>query len=138
MPGEIQRQLQITSAMKNLQQVREFISQAITDSALSESEKNRITLAVDESVANVVKHGYGEDSEGIIEIEVLANDEKFQTAIMDTSQGFDLGHIQAPDMEEHVRKGRNSGLGIFIIRQIMDEIIYKSGPKNQLIMIKYI
>lgn len=135
---EIRRQLVIQSEMANLKKVREFISKAVTDSCLPETEKNKIMLATDEAVANLVKHGYKYDPQGRIEIQVYADDKKFEVKILDSSEGFDFDSIPSPNLEEHIRQGKRSGLGIYLIRKVMDEVHYKLGEKNQLTLVKYI
>ena len=44
------------------------------------------------------------------------------------------------DIQEHVREGRKGGLGIFLIRRIMDEVRYafQEGMHNELMLVKYI
>ncbi len=138
MPSKVERQFHITSKMENLKKVRQFISQAVQDSYMDEKEKNNITLAVDEAVANIIKHGYKNQPSGIIEIEVSADQEVFQIEIIDTSPGFELDSIQDPDIEEHIKLGKNSGLGVYLIRKIMDQVEYKRDKKNHLIMKKFI
>ena len=51
-----------------------------------------------------------------------------------------LGLIPDPDMKEHVQRGHKKGLGIFLMRQIMDEVRYKfkDGVKNELTLVKFI
>ena len=55
-------------------------------------------------------------------------------------EGFDPDRIKEPNMAEHVRAGRKSGLGIFLMRQIMDEVTYRfrEGVPNRLRLVKYL
>jgi anti-sigma regulatory factor (Ser/Thr protein kinase) len=48
--------------------------------------------------------------------------------------------VDTPDIAEHVAAGRRNGLGIFLMRQIMDEVKYTfvQGFRNELRMVKYV
>ena len=47
--------------------------------------------------------------------------------------------MPAPNLKDHVREGRKHGLGIFLIRQIMDEVSYSTSDDgmNELRMVKF-
>ena len=79
-------------------------------------------------------------AEGSIEIEVEAGDQQFKIVIRDTGRIFNPESIPDPDMKEHVQRGHKKGLGIFLMRQIMDEVRYKfkDGVKNELTLVKFI
>lgn len=132
--------LRITNDTKNLMKVREFMSRMIRSSALPPNEENKVILAVDEAVSNIVEHGYEAKIEGYIDITVEITDEQFMIRIVDTGKNFDPERIRDPNILEHVRAGKRKGLGIFLMRQIMDEVryVFKEGVHNELVLIKYV
>lgn len=139
MPEVVQRHLQIKSDVRNLKIVREFVAKAVADSALKNSEANKVILAVDESVANIVRHAYKNRENGRIDIEILADEEKFQVIISDRGeQKFKLEEIKDINIQDHVRLGKRSGMGIFLTRKAMDEVVYKADHVNTLTLVKYI
>ena len=132
--------LVVTNDTKHLIVVRDFISRLIRQSRLDRAEENKVILAVDEAVTNIIEHGYDEGADGSIEIEVEAADDHFQVVIRDTGRIFNPESITNPDMKDHVQRGHKKGLGIFLMRQIMDEVRYKfrDGVKNELTLVKFI
>ena len=132
--------LVVSNDTKHLMLVRDFISRLIRQSRLQREEENKIILAVDEAVTNIIEHGYDEGAEGSIEIEVEAGDAQFKIMIRDSGRVFNPESIPNPDMKEHVQRGHKKGLGIFLMRQIMDEVRYKfrDGVKNELTLVKFI
>ena len=74
----------------------------------------------------------------LIEVEVA--EDQFKIVIRDTGRVFNPESIPDPDMKAHVQKGHKKGLGIFLMRQIMDEVRYKfkDGIKNELTLVKFI
>ena len=139
--GEILKdRLVVTNDTKHLIVVRDFVARLIRQSRLAKDDENKVILAVDEAVTNVIEHGYDEGADGSIEIEVEADESQFKVVIRDTGRLFNPESIPDPDMKEHVQKGHKKGLGIFLMRQIMDEVRYKfkDGIKNELTLVKYI
>lgn len=140
MADVIRKELVAPSDTKHLARIRELIQ----ESALAWSDDKglamKLTLAVDEAVANVVEHAYeGLDEVGEVKVLVEAAEDRFEVTVMDTGHEFDPSTIDVPDMKEHVRQGKRNGLGIFLMRQIMDEVKYTfvHGLRNELRMVKY-
>ena len=133
----IWRKMEVQSGLENLKGVRQFVAQAVLDSGMPQNQVNQIVLAVDEAVANIMRHGYKQQPEGTIEIEVGWNREKIQIVVADYSPGFDLHLVENPDLQKHVAEGKRSGLGIYLMRKIMDQISYQRGEKNVLTLTKF-
>ncbi len=139
MGGTLKDRLVVTNDTKHLIVVRDFISRRVLRSTLSRDDENKIILAVDEAVTNIIEHGYDEGVEGAIEIEVEMDERQFKIVIRDNGRVFNPDSIPTPDLQDHVRAGKKKGLGVFLMRQIMDEVRYrfKDGVKNELTLIKY-
>ncbi len=120
--------------------VREFTSKMIKASALPPEIENKIILAIDEAVSNIIEHGYEDQVEGTIEMEISFDASRFTVIIRDQGRQFDPSNIKPVDILDHVRQGRKKGLGVFLMRQIMDEVkyIFKEGVQNELILVKYV
>ena len=139
--GEILKDhLVVANDTKFLIVVRDFVSRHVRQSRMAKDEENKVILAVDEAVTNIIEHGYDEGAEGSIEIEVEVSDDQFKIVIRDTGRVFNPESIPDPDMKEHVQRGHKKGLGIFLMRQVMDEVRYKfkDGVKNELTLVKFI
>jgi len=132
--------LTITSETEHLSRVREFLQECANRAGLAASDMNKVILAVDEATANIMKHAYQGATDGTIEFEIGSDGERFEVAISDHGEGFDPERIKDPNMAEHVRAGRKTGLGIFLMRQIMDEVTYtfREGVPNRLRLVKYL
>ena len=126
--------------LENLTAIRRFVQTACEAAGVNASACFDLKLAVDEACTNIIEHGYDEGAEGSIEIEVEAGDQQFKIVIRDTGRIFNPESIPDPDMKEHVQRGHKKGLGIFLMRQIMDEVRYKfkDGVKNELTLVKFI
>ena len=142
MPEDMKRRLVIPNDTKYLNTVRDFVVEVVGNSAFPKIDMGRIVLAVDEAVTNIIEHAYSNKREGEVDIqlELQANATKFEAVIHDSGIHFDLEHINEPDMKDHVAKGRKNGLGIFLMRQIMDIVEYEfeEGVVNRLRLVKYV
>ena len=134
------KNLHITNDTKNLRVVREFLGEAIVVSGRVPADwQNKITLAVDEAISNIIEHAYEAGQQGEIDVAIIITPEKFEVVINDAGREFEPEEIGEVDIASHVSTRQKSGLGIFIMRRIMDEVKYtfKEGEKNELRMIKY-
>ncbi|MCK4908897.1 MAG: ATP-binding protein [Planctomycetes bacterium] len=135
----LHERLSITSEMKFLDLVRNVMQKSIRKSKLSDNHENKMVLAVDEAVSNVIEHAYELQKNKFIDIQISSDDQRFQVTIEHKGKSFDPKSMTNPNIRENIRQGKKRGLGIFLIRQTMDEVKYsfKNG-QNKLILIKYI
>ena len=139
--GEIAKdRLVVSNQTRHLIVVRDFVSRFVQQSRLPKEDENKVVLAVDEAVSNIIEHGYDEGAEGSIELEIEIDDSQFKIVIRDTGRLFNPESVPNPDMKSHVQRGHKKGLGIYLMRQIMDEVRYKfkDGVKNELTLVKFI
>lgn len=142
MPEDMKRRLVIPNDTKYLNTVRDFVVEVVANSAFPKIDMGRIVLAVDEAVTNIIEHAYSNRREGEVDIqlELQANATKFEAFIHDSGIHFNPTEVNNPDMENHVAAGRKKGLGIFLMRQIMDIVEYEfeEGVVNRLRLVKYV
>lgn len=140
MARPVHRDLKIPNETSYLASVRSAVREVVAESGFPEGEFNRLTLAVDEAVTNVMEHAYEHDLEGemFIELSLEASDFEFTACVRDCGRTFDPTAAPVPDVSDHMKAGRRHGLGIFLIRQIMDEVEYTSSPGgcNELRLVK--
>ncbi len=132
------KDLKITNDTKNLSLVRQVTKEVLEKTPFEKIDCDKIILAVDEAVANVVEHAY-EDRTGEIEIRFDVDAEKLEIMIRDNGKKFQPEIISAPDIHEHIKRGLKGGLGMFLMRKIMDEVRYSldSTYVNELVMVKF-
>ena len=135
--------LKLENKSANLRLIREFVGKIAVEAGFSEDDVNHIELAVDEACSNVVKHAYhpGKEKSGHnIEIEVYFDSKEFNVKVLDRGQGFDPSRLPQTDMKSYLEKFKVGGLGIHLMKSLMDQVEYSINPgkKNQVILTKYI
>jgi anti-sigma regulatory factor (Ser/Thr protein kinase) len=130
--------LQVPSSTENLAIIREFVVNVGGQAGLQEAEISKLELAVDEACANVIEHAYGHDISKDVTVKATFDDAALKVSVIDEGKGFDPAAIPQSELEELVHKRKSGGLGMRLIRTLMDEVQYEivPGQKNELHMTK--
>ncbi len=130
--------LQVPSSTENLALIREFVTSAAQQAGFDDTEIAKLELAVDEACANVIEHAYGHDVSKEVVVRVTLDDETLSIDIEDTGRGFDPGAIDQEELEQLISKRKTGGLGMRLMKTLMDEVHYEIAPgkKNALHMTK--
>jgi serine/threonine-protein kinase RsbW len=123
--------LKIQSQTEKLSFVREFVSEAAKRFGFDEESVSKIALAVDEACTNVIKHSYEYAPNRDIEIRILTKNTTFEIIITHQGKSFDPQAIKSPDMKEYLSHFRRGGLGMHLMRSLMDKVEYKSAGNNK-------
>jgi serine/threonine-protein kinase RsbW len=133
--------LNITNDTACLAQVRAMVQEGIDASEFPGQMAGQVQLAVDEAVTNIIEHAYIGVQRGLGTIKLCQTiaDDRYQMIIEDNGLSFEPTRKVDLDIREHVRQGRSGGLGIFLMRRIMDVVDYsfEAGVCNRLLLIKY-
>jgi len=122
-----------------LSDVREFVNRLAGEFGFGDKEVSEITLAVDEACTNVIKHAYKENPEGEFEIKVIASGFEFEIVVRDWGDSFDPEKVPVPNIREKIKKHRAGGLGIFMMRKLMDTVEYQGGGSvNEVRLVRYL
>jgi serine/threonine-protein kinase RsbW len=106
---------------------------------LSQKCKFEINLALDELFTNIISYGFDDDEEHVIEITIDLKPDEVVLRVEDDGVPFNPVEASAPEVACSVENCRIGGLGIHLIRNLMDEICYRRcGNRNVLIMKKNI
>ncbi len=129
----------ISSSTDNLSLVRSFIEFHGRELELSNKEIAHISLAVDEACTNIIKHAYKNSKNGKIKIKINKKNKMFFVKLTDNGSNFDPSIIPEPNVAENQKMKKGGGLGLFLMKKIMDEVKYSvKGKRNELILIKYL
>jgi serine/threonine-protein kinase RsbW len=131
------RTLSIPAKLKNLAEIRQFVDRTATELGVDEGIVDDMVLAVDEAATNIILHGY-ELGEGLIEIEMRRDGDALEIALRDGGAPFDPTCVPAPDLDLPLEIRAPGGLGIHLMRQVVDEVNYCTTPqgRNELTLVK--
>lgn len=128
----------VPSSTENLALIRDFVGNIARQAGMQEAELSMISLAVDEACANVIEHAYGLDQTQEVIVRVTLDADALTIQVIDTGKGFDPASIEQKDVKKLMAERRSGGLGMRVMKIVMDEVQYsmKPGQRNELTMIK--
>ena len=135
-----QKELLVKSRTENLTTVREFVNSAVGEVSIPQDIAGDIVLAVDEACTNIIKHAYHYSPDGDIKIKLKYSDKKIVVEITDHGASFHPDAVPKPDLKKYFEEKRVGGLGMYLMKSLMDDIRYTSvlGKYNQVILTKKI
>ena len=102
----------------------EFVEKTAEQAHLDPSTTMTLTLAIEEAVANIMKYAYPEGEVGSIEINATINEGSLSFTIKDSGTPFDPTQVKKADITLSAEDREIGGLGIHLIRNIMDTVEY--------------
>ena len=134
------KEINVLSHTRNLAKVRRFVSQFLVERGLCRRHVDEIKLAVDEAVTNIIEHAYQFHEGRKIYIQLKLNGNRFCATLHDRGGSFAWEKVPQPDLEKYVVEERDGGLGVFLIKNLMDRVTYrhKEGGYNEMVMVKHL
>ncbi len=138
--NSIEKELKVKSTTDNLERIREFIKTVSAQSGFSDDVIDKISLAVDEACTNIIKHAYKNSPNGDIVINAKLFDNKLTVSITDFGLDFNPDSVPVPDIKKYYQQHKVGGLGIYLMKKLMDEVKYNPSVdnKNQVVLVKYL
>jgi serine/threonine-protein kinase RsbW len=126
--------------IQTLSMFKEFIEDRGSQMNLGDDATFVFKLAVEEVCTNIIAYGYAGMDPGIIQLTFLRESDRAQLTIYDEGQFFDPESVADPDIESDTSDREIGGLGLFMIREMMDRIEYRKQNEdgNLLTLIKNI
>jgi serine/threonine-protein kinase RsbW len=129
--------LRIDASVERCADVRRFVRHAGAQAGLSGQALDDLVCATDEAVTNAILHGYRRAS-GWLDVRVSSTPDTVSVAVRDAAPPFDPTGIPTPDLETPFERRRPGGMGVHLMRQLTDELRYRSTPDggNELTLVK--
>ena len=136
-PLILRESLTINNSVSEITKLNAFVQSATTAVHMESNLSNKIKLAVEEAVTNCVEYAYPPGTIGTVTLIIEADDAKIRFIIMDMGADFDPTSVRKADTTLTVDERPIGGLGVFLVRNLMDSINYERiDGKNVLRMEK--
>ncbi|MGI9229937.1 MAG: ATP-binding protein [Gammaproteobacteria bacterium] len=124
-PAELER---ITAAVEDLAEAEDWPAEFVF----------QITLVLEELEMNIIKHAYGDQGDAQSRIVMSSDAERLTIKIVDGGKPFNpLEEAQQPDLDASLEDRKIGGLGVHLVRSLMDEISYRrEDDQNCLTLVK--
>lgn len=131
------KRLTLQNNIEEVSLLPSFVEDVVKASKLDPEVTGSLNLALEEAVVNVINYAYPEGTAGEVIIDAAATDTALSFTLSDGGKPFDPTARKEPDLNAGVEDRPIGGLGIHLVRQIMDNVRYeRRGEKNVLILTK--
>jgi serine/threonine-protein kinase RsbW len=115
-------------SIENLKGVRDFIRGSLKDHGVSDLQISEMVLALDEMCSNLMIHAHQCNPDDLFELHIeVERDRPVVFEIIDDGSSFDINQFNEPDLGNLVHEKRKGGLGIRLVKSIMDKIEYQQS-----------
>ena len=129
--------LNLNNKVSEITKLNAFVKSATTALNMETGLANQIKLAVEEAVTNIIDYAYQNGTEGNISVTIEADESRIRFIITDSGAEFDPTSVSKADTTLSVEERPIGGLGVFLVRNLMDSINYERvDGKNVLRMEK--
>ena len=135
----LDKELTLQNDVREVKTLNAFVKQVMAELDIEKSLAKKIQLAVEEAVVNVIDYAYPTGVIGEITLKVFADGQWMSFVIIDSGVAFDPTERKKADITLSAEDRPIGGLGILLLRELMDSINYeRTGGKNILTLKKQI
>lgn len=130
-------ELKLPNSLAALTQLHTIVGQFCQRRAIHPDTEFKIDLALEEVFTNIVRHGYDDSHPHEIMIRLRSNRDRIRISVEDDGRHFNPLLAPALDVTAALAERRVGGLGIHLVRHLLDQVRYQRRPDgNRLILIK--
>mgnify|MGYP006312459015 CR=1 FL=1 len=123
----MKKELEIVSDISKIRDVEKLVDESLGDTDVAKTIYGNVLISVTEAVNNSIIHGNKQDISKKVNILVEKKDDFIVFQIEDEGTGFDQCNIPDPTSPENLQS--LNGRGIFLMKQLTDEIEFKENGK---------
>ncbi len=113
-------------SIENLKGVRDFIRGSLKEHGVPDLQISEMVLALDEMCSNLMIHAHHCNPDDLFELDIrMEKDNTVIFEIIDDGTAFDINQFSEPEVGNLVHEKRKGGLGIRLVKSIMDKIEYQ-------------
>ncbi len=133
-PGSVIINVQLSGNPRELALIRRIVHASTSAISVSVSCLNDVKLAVTEACSNVIKHAFKFDTNRKFDLKFQISKKLLMVQICYEDKAFDPDNIPVPDLE----KIQEGGLGVFIIRNVMDDVLYSKDSATGKVILRMV
>ncbi len=126
---------QLKNSRSEFPRVSVILDTFIAANHLSEQIAFDIHLVIDELLANVISYGYNDRLEHIITVHLRVEINRFHAIVEDDGEEFNPLLVPAPNLDLPLEERRVGGLGIYLVRKLMDHVEYQRRENKNYISV---
>lgn len=133
--GELE--IKLINQLSELERFNQAFKEFAQHHGLGSKVTHDLNLALEEIVTNIISYGYADDREHEIRVVLGVQAGEVRAEVEDDGQPFDPTQVPVPDITKPLEERTVGGLGIHLVRQLIDSVAYeRRGQKNFLVLKK--
>lgn len=117
--------LDIRSDFQEMPRVEALVDKVCSTLGVNDDFYGNVLIAVTEAVNNAIQHGNNSEVEKTVHLEVGDKQTEFCFSVSDQGKGFDFENLPDPTAPENILK--ENGRGIYLMKNLADELIFENG-----------
>lgn len=131
------KELTIAATVENIEAVTDFVNQQLEELSCPMKAQMQINIAIDELFSNIAHYSYNpEIGQATVRVEVMENPLAVSITFIDNGVPFDPLSKEDPDLTLSAEERQIGGLGIYMVKESMDEITYEYKDGQNILSIK--
>jgi len=122
--------MQFAAKFEYLDEIRDFVGDIARSGKFSDKDVYNIQLASDEAASNIIEHAYEGVNDGVLEISCGLKNDVLTIILVDHGESFDPSDVPMPNLKADLSERKIGGLGLYLMRKLMDEVYYDADQQN--------
>ena len=132
----MRKDIKLKNQVEELKRVARFVKDFGEELGLDMELRMNLNLVMEEMVSNIIFYAYPEGTEGTIELAAESDGKELTFLLSDQGREFDPTLKQDPDLDINPAERNIGGMGIYIVKNIMDEVTYQRLKDKNLLRMK--
>ena len=127
----------VPAKLENLERLMQSVSDCARTQGFDQKRISEIELAAEESLVNIINYSYPEKP-GEVEVICQADGRSLVIEMIDSGIPFDVTSLPDPDITADLDDRKIGGLGVFLIKKMVDEVRYRREKNRNILSLTFI
>lgn len=132
----MRKELKLINRMEELERVNQFVEEIVDELGLDMEMQLNLNLVIEEMVVNVISYAYPEGKTAEIGLLAESDGKELTFVLSDKGVAFDPTKKESADMDVNPAERDLGGMGIYIVKNIMNEVSYQRLEGKNLLTMK--
>ncbi|QTA88447.1 ATP-binding protein [Desulfonema magnum] len=130
-------QITLPATLDNLSEFIESVKSCAKKQGFSQKRISEIELSLEEVLVNIFDYAYKKNETGDVKVSYGPDDDNhFVIQIEDAGMPFDMLSLDKPDLTADVSEREIGGIGVFLVRELMDDVQYRRENAKNILTLK--
>lgn len=131
------KELTVEAKVENIDAVTDFVNAALEDYSCSMKAQTQIDVAIDELFGNIARYAYNpEVGKATVQVEMEENTPVVTVTFRDQGMPYNPLNAQDPDVTLSAEEREIGGLGIYLVKKSMDEVLYEYQDGQNILRVR--